>query len=239
MIAAMMLVALTKPSVSMYFFWVLMFAPGGLRAACLVVAAYVSLTCAAALAQDSGLIELMQAWLERAESGVSWGASRGGGAILKGNDGVQITGINLASVLSAAGLPALIKPAFIAVLMLLGAWIFWRRRGRLLSTLGVTAIVARFSGYHGWYDDVLMLIPLVSLLTWAREGESARGRAMAGWLSIAFGLFLLAPGGIYSLPRGLANVYAVGQSVCWLTGLVFLAYTARSPACERRVVASE
>ena len=62
---------------------------------------------------------------------------------------------------------------------------------------------------------------------------------MAGWLSIAFGLSLLAPGGIYSLPRGLANAYAIGQSVCWLTGLVFLTRTARSPTRERRVVASE
>ena len=245
-IAALMLAALIKPSVSAYFFWILMFAPGGLRAACLVGVAYVALTAAASLAQDSGLIELMQAWLERAQSGLAWGASKGspqrevgGGAIVNGIDGLRITGINLSSLLSVAGWPALIAPASFAVLLLLGAWVFWCRRGRLLSVLGVTAIVARLSAYHGWYDDVLMLIPLVALTTWAREGESARGRAMAGWLSIAFGLSLLAPGGIYSLPRGLANAYAIGQSVCWLTGLVFLTRTARSPARERRVVASE
>jgi len=238
-IAALMLAALMKPSVSAYFFWILMFAPGGLRAACLVGAAYVALTAAASLAQDSGPYELMQAWMMRAHSGLEWGASKGGGAIASGSAGLRITGINLSSMLSVAGWSALITPASFAVLLLLGAWVFWCRRGRLLSVLGVTAIVARFSAYHGWYDDVLVLIPLVALITWAREGESARGRAMAGWLSIAFGLFLLAPGGIYLLPRGLANAYAIGQSVCWLTGLVFLARTARSPTCERRVVASE
>ena len=90
-----------------------------------------------------------------------------------------------------------------------------------------------------WYDDVLMLIPLVALIAWARGGASARSRAMAGWLSLGFGLSLLAPGGIYSLPRALANAYAIGQSVCWLAVLVFLAWTARSPVRDRRVIASE
>ena len=238
-IAVLMLGALMKPSVSAFFFWILVFAPGGLRAACLVGTGYVALTYAASLAQDSGPIELMDAWLERARAGMLWGSSRGGGAIVNGTDGLEITGINLASILSVAGSQALTLPVTVAALALLGAWILWRRRARLLSLLGVTAIVARFSVYHGWYDDVLMLIPLVALIAWARGGASARSRAMAGWLSLGFGLSLLAPGGIYSLPRALANAYAIGQSVCWLAGLVFLAWTARSPVRDRRVIASE
>ena len=80
-----------------------------------------------------------------------------------------------------------------------------------------------------------------------REGSLTALFLRAGWAPILSSLnsldrlrlSLLAPGGIYSLPRALANAYAIGQSVCWLAGLVFLAWTARSPVRDRRVIASE
>ena len=54
-IAALMLVALVKPSVSAYFFWIPLLTPGGFRAACLVVAGYALLTVAACAAHQMAL----------------------------------------------------------------------------------------------------------------------------------------------------------------------------------------
>jgi len=69
---------------------------------------------------------------------------------------------------------------------------------------------------------------------WAREAATSRSRSFAAWIAVAFALSLLAPGGTYSLPRVLANVYAVGQALCWLVAMVFLASAARRPYHEAR-----
>jgi len=241
-VAGLLLAALVKPSVAAYFFWIPLFVPGGLRVACVVVAGYVVLTWLAGLAQDLGPVELMRAWLERATAGAEWGATRGGGAMAWATDGaaenLRIKSINLHSVLSVIGKPELIGPLSFVPLLLLGAWVWLRRRGHLLSLLGVSAIVARFSSYHGWYDDVIMLMPLVALLHWTHAAASGRARTVATWLSLWFALFLLAPGGIYALPPALANTYAIAQAVCWLASLVFLVSMTRVPYPDDRAVAS-
>ena len=233
-IAALVLAALVKPSVSAYFFWILLFVPGGFRPACVVVAAYVALTFGASLAQQQGPIELLEAWMRRATGGVEWGATRGEGGIqsaapaggASARTAFVIKSINLHSLLSIAGLRQLISSASFALLALLGAWVFWNRRGHLLCLLGVSAIAARFCSYHGWYDDVMMLIPLAALLACSRAADSARSRRIATGLALALVLFLLAPGGIYALPPTLANTYVVVQAACWLAGLAFLAVMA-------------
>ena len=234
--AGLILLALIKPSVAAYFFWIPLFVPGGLRVACLVLAGYVLLTVGAALAQDQGVYELMEAWLRRAASGIEWGSSQGGGAITKG--ALRITGINLQSVLSVLGERGLIGVLAPVPIVLLGAWVLWRRAADMGRLLGVTAIVARFASYHGWYDDVLLLLPLVALIRESHAGACPRERAFATWLALAGTLFLLAPGGTYSLPQGLANLYAIAQAGCWVTVLVFLVRTTRSPNHPARAVAS-
>ena len=74
-----------------------------------------------------------------------------------------------------------------APLVLLGAWVFMRRRADVLILLGVAAIVARFASYHGWYDDVLLFMPLVALIRCARVAEAPRARAVAAWLALVGG----------------------------------------------------
>ncbi|MEC8651619.1 MAG: glycosyltransferase 87 family protein [Planctomycetota bacterium] len=239
-IAALMLVALVKPSMSAYFFWIPLLIPGGFRAACLVVAGYALLTVAACAAQPHGPVDLIEQWLSRAAAGVRYGASVGGGAMPLAK-GSSITGINLHSVLIALGQGAWIRMLSPAPLLLLGAWVFMRRRADVLILLGVAAIVARFASYHGWYDDVLLLMPLVALIRCARVAEAPRARAVAAWLALVGGLFLLAPGGTHlgrlGLPT-LANVYVVSQAVFWVVAMVFLARAARSPVPLAHAVAS-
>ncbi|MEC8253772.1 MAG: hypothetical protein VX044_11205, partial [Planctomycetota bacterium] len=229
-----------KPSMSAYFFWIPLLVPGGFRAACLVVGGYALLTVAACAAQPQGLLDLIEQWLHRAVQGVRYGASVGGGA-MPVTKGSSITGINLHSVLIALGQGAWIRALSPAPLVLLGVWVLIRRRADVLILLGVAAIVARFASYHGWYDDVLLLMPLVALIHCASAAASSRARAAAALLALAGGLFLLAPGGTHlgrlGLPT-LANVYVVAQAIFWLVAMVFLARAARSPIPSARAVAS-
>jgi hypothetical protein len=98
----------------------------------------------------------------------------------------------------------------------------------------VTALVARFSCYHGWYDDLILLVPLLAVLRISRvHPEVSRLRSVSRLLCIAMSLFLLAPGGSYSLPHPWNNVYVVGQAVLWLLVLGFLVFMVRrDPTCR-------
>ena len=88
---------------------------------------------------------------------------------------------------------------------------------------------------------VLLLMPLVALIRCARVAEAPRARAVAAWLALVGGLFLLAPGGTHLGRLGiptLANVYVVSQAIFWVVAMVFLARAARSPIPSARAVAS-
>jgi hypothetical protein len=104
--AALGLGALVKPSVSVPFFWIVLFVPGRLRPVLLVTAGYVALTLFAASFQALGVLSLIQGWLVNASAV----AVRGGHA-------------NLHIWLAAVGLKAWLLPASLLVLVALGCWI--------------------------------------------------------------------------------------------------------------------
>ena len=250
-IAALFLVALVKPSLSAHFFWVLLLVRTGLRPAVLTLGGYTVLTWIASLVQEKGPLDLLRIWLRRGAAGVRYGASKGAGSIQlpdppaehvaralpegTGDQLLRITSINLHSVLSAMGGADLQRTSSFAVLGLVGIWVWWRRRCPLWMLLGVTALVVRFASYHGWYDDVILLVPLVSLFRIAGgEGEgSGRLRRVAWTLACATALSLLAPGGLYTLPHPWNNVYVIAQTAVWLVVLVFLLYVANRTAPAR------
>jgi len=65
LVALMFLVALVKPSLSAPFFWLVLFVPGRLRPAMLIVAGYIGLTLLASAFQPAGLVQLIHGWLAR------------------------------------------------------------------------------------------------------------------------------------------------------------------------------
>lgn len=246
--------ALTKPSLGAFFFWIVLFARGGLRPAAMVVGSYAVLTWAASLFHQQGPVAVMRRWFQGGVRGSKWGATYGSGGIHPSGQGDGLTGqvsdahvevtatesmlrienINLHSVLSWMGERGHIAMASFVALLLLGVWVAWHRRSPIWYQIGVTAIVTRLGVYHAWYDDVIMLLPIIALyrISIGLEGVSNPQRRLAGILCLASVLFLLAPGGIYLLPVMLSNFYVVAQFLLWLAVLVYLAAGAST---QRRI----
>ncbi|MCP5023137.1 MAG: DUF2029 domain-containing protein [bacterium] len=249
-IAALFLVALIKPTLSVPFFWIVLFARGGLRPATLIGIGYVGLTALASLAQKNGPIQLMRAWFERGVHGAAWGARHGEGSIravtvasktLPTEETTQasepilrITSINLHSTLGYLGHANWITPATLIALGLVGLWVLLHRRRSIWILMAVVAIVARFYTYHGWYDDVLLLLPLIALARIAKDpvAHSKRISSIATFLLVSMTASLLAPGGSYLLPYPWNNIYLITQSALWLCVLMFLLIMARHPGVQ-------
>jgi hypothetical protein len=211
LVAALFLFALAKPTISAPFFWLMLCIPARWSAAALVVAGYVGLSLFAAAYQSAGLAALL-------------GDSLGYGSALAVGAGYA----NLHSWLSAVGLGAWILPASGAALAALGAWIYVHRSVDIWILLGVTAIVARLWTYHNWYDDLLILLPMVALFRLAKQrpfGDHSDVVA-ASLLAVAW-VMTRAPGGLYLFPPPWDSVWVVGQITVWLALLVFLLDRAR------------
>ncbi|MFH0945546.1 MAG: glycosyltransferase family 87 protein [Planctomycetota bacterium] len=241
-LTALFLVALVKPTMSAFFFWIVLFAAGNLRPSLLVCGGYALLTAVASLFQSVGPIDLVRAWVARGLAGSIHGARRGEGSIrpaeLSGDNSLHITSVNLHSVLSYLRHVDLILPATLLVLGLLGLWVWFHRKCPIWILIGVTALVVRFGMYHGWYDDVVLLLPLITLFRIFKGEETAgpRLRWVAGSLFAMMSASLLAPGGVYTLPFPWNNVYVLLQTVIWLGVLLFLGFLAcRSRAGDRRI----
>jgi hypothetical protein len=201
----MILLALAKPIIAAPFFWIVIFA-GSFRPAVLVVAGYVALTLFAASFQEAGTIDLLRHFLARAYAT----------SVRAGEANVQI-------LLSHMGLAEWAAPASLTILFLLGIWIWRHRRDDLWLLIGVTALVARFWSYHRWYDDLLILLPMVALFRIAKSGPTSRGMDVAAGLLFAFTLvFMMAPGGLYLLPPPWNKIYNIVQVFIWLADLAFL-----------------
>jgi hypothetical protein len=122
------------------------------------------------------------------------------------------------------------------VLAGLGWWTHGNRRADRWFLLGVTAVTARFWTYHGWYDDILVLLPLVALFRIAKRSEREGGRDVIAGLLFAITIAaMLAPGGLYLLPQPWKIAYVIGQVMLWLAVLLFLLDQVRR---ERNVLAA-
>ncbi len=205
--AALILITLVKPSISVPFFWIMLFVPGTLRPAALVSLGYLVRTLCAVSFQGPGLPMLLRDWLAR----VSALATIGGYA-------------DLHSLLATLRLEHWSLPASSVVLTALGVWVYCYRQRDLWLLLGVTALVARFWTYHGWYDDLLILLPMVALFRVAKQEPADGIGVVAGALLSITLLVMLAPGGLYLFPPPWKMLYVTGQIIVWLIGLIALLY---------------
>jgi len=215
-----MLAALVQPTIAAPFFWLVLFRAGGVRAAAIVVGGYLALTAFAVPFQmeaygnpevgprPGGVVDI---WTRRAQGGTYYGSIKGGYGTVH-------------DVLASFELRSWNAAASVTILAIAGAWLFRQRRAELWPLLGVTAIVARIWTYHRWYDDLLLLLPLIALFRLTRQPEIGPWtRAAAGALFLWIWAFLLAPGVLYTLPSldFLVDVQVAG----WLVALAFLVGT--------------
>jgi hypothetical protein len=198
-------VALVKPTLSGPFFWVLALVPGGIRPGALAALGY-------------GVLTLIALPTERV-------AVVGGSvATLAASTRYALADryADLGVLLQALGLARWAPAATAAIVLWLGWWTWRRRLGDVWPLLAVTALVSRFLAYHRWYDDLVLLLPLVALFRLAsgRGARAAPSRA-AAWLFTILWASLLAPGGYYLLPAPFNAVWAVLQAIVWATVLVY------------------
>lgn len=204
--AVLFLVTLVKPSVSAPFFWLMIVLPRRLRPAILVVLGYAALTLAAATFQEAGLPLLLRDWLWR---GSTSAAPNGYG--------------HLQILLAGLGLRSWMFPASLVILMALGIWCYRQRDADVWLLLGVTGIVARVWAYHRVYDDVLLMLPLITLYRLAKHhGVSTNPGGVAAGLCGLLSLTLIAPGPWHNIAPPWRDLYDGFHVGTWLAALGYL-----------------
>lgn len=208
LVAALLLGALVKPNLSAPFCWVVLFASRSLRPAWIAGAAYVALTLVSASFQPADLPTILLQSLAN--------ASEVGTKAVPGNVA------NLHVWLGSLGLEELAFPASLLVMIALGVWVWRNRDADLWILLGATGYTALFATYHRWYDELLLLLPIVALFRIAKSSADPATAANAGVLLVFMVASTLAPGGLFLFPPPLNLLYVAGQVLIWATGLVFL-----------------
>ncbi len=209
--AALLALALIKPTASLPFLW-LFVAVGEWRGLIGGLLLYSLLTLGAACYQDESVPNLLSSWLE--QSRLSY----------------QEPGYaNLNSLLGTSALETWGFSLSLIIFLGAGAWVIVHRKADLWILAGVLGIVARLWTYHRIYDD-LLLVPAVIALYRHPEGSGRKWRQSFLILSLAS---LLAPGGLRLLPFPWGRVYELGQVAIWLGLLIFLVSLTRQ---ERKTV---
>jgi hypothetical protein len=212
---AMLLFALVKPVLSAPFFWIVCFAIGRVRPIVLVTVGYMGITLFAASFIDESLPAVLTGWT--GETPNLWAGH-----------------VNLQKWLALMGLHTFLWPATLAILVAFGGWVLRYRNVDFWILLGVAALVTRLGFHHRLYDDLLLLIPMVSLFRVARAGAETDGvRVLAG---ILFGLTwatLMAPAQLFTYSPPVPTLTEAGQAVVWIAVLIFLLAAARRDAAAR------
>jgi hypothetical protein len=201
--------ALAKPSLAAPFFWMVLFRPRRPLWAIAIVAIYLGLMAVPGLVQPVGAVQLSHEFLSRTEHDMAKGAASYGHA-------------NLHSWFGAVGRADWDTAGSLVVLGLLGLWTWRHRRADPWLLMSAAAFAARLWTYHGWYDDLILLIPMIALFRLAKQGATDAPKVWAGSLFAAMLGSTLAPGGLYLLPAPWNEAYVVAQVVVWLAACAFL-----------------
>jgi hypothetical protein len=207
--ALVFVAALAKPSLAAPFFWMVLFRPKRPLWAIAIGAIYLGLTAVPGLAQPVGAVQLCHQYLSR----IGYDEAKAAASIGQAN---------VHSWLIAVGRPEWNTAGSLMVLGLLGLWTWRHRRADPWLLMSAAAFAARFWTYHGWYDDVILLIPMIALFRLAKQGATDGQKVWAGSLLTVMLGSTLAPLGLYRLPVLWDVAYVVAQVVVWLAACVFL-----------------
>ena len=212
----LILFSLIKPTLSAPFLWLVLLLPGRWRPTLLVATGYVALTCFAVMFQPDGWDVLLSYCRNLVDH------------TMQGHT-------TLIGLLDAFDLRAFATPASAALFIAFGAWVYRYRRVDPWLLLGVAAFVARTWSYARPYDDLLILVPIVTLFRITQGGPINRNtRLVAELLLVAMVICNLIPGNVVAwAPPGRYLIEAIFASV-WGAALFFLLREAHREA-EARV----
>ena len=232
-IVGSLLITLTliKPTVSVPFFGLVLFLPGRLRPAILVISQYGLLAFISSLIQRTNPIDLHQTWLKLGVSAAAWSSAGGDGdqtASLSESPGTisqlmfNDLGYNdVHSLLGAIKLNQWNLLASLVILLALAVWIYYHRTVNFWLLLSITAIVARLWVYHRVYDDLLLILPIISLWRIHLDMDNQQS-AIASILLGIMTVSALVPASLRFYPGLLGIGFRMGQLAVWLSILVFL-----------------
>jgi hypothetical protein len=170
-IAGMFVMALTDPSLTLMFFWPLLFAVGRFRPAILAIGGYAILTIAAAYGHPSDFRADIRLWFEHVQrqAGTGYG--------------------NLQDWLLLLGLERAFLPASAVLLASTAVFSWWCQRRDIWLLLGIAAIVSRLWMAPRIDHDALLIIPLMALARLASSQVASKNivacaRAALGMLGV-------------------------------------------------------
>ncbi|MEQ9371501.1 MAG: hypothetical protein RIG63_21105 [Coleofasciculus chthonoplastes F3-SA18-01] len=224
----LIIVALVKPTLAVPFFWIVLFVPGRVRPTLMVPLGYVVLAWLAAAFQESDIFSLHHDWLAYGIKAAAWSSAGGGAGGSDGGLGGDIGYGDLHSLMGTLGLSEWNFPVSILVLLALGCWVYWHRCVDLWLLVGVVAIVARVWTYHRVYDDMLILLSMVTLFRIAKQdANSNTDRVVSGMLFAIALIASLVPASLRLLPSPWDLFFKAGQTTIWMVMLIFLLAQAR------------
>ncbi|MEQ8384028.1 MAG: hypothetical protein RH949_16870 [Coleofasciculus sp. A1-SPW-01] len=232
----LIVVALVKPTLAVPFFWIVLFVPGRVRPTLMVGLGYVALAWLAAAFQESDIFSLHHDWLAYGIKAAAWSSAGGGAEGGDGGLGGDIGYGDLHSLMGTLGLSEWNFPVSILVLLALGCWVYWHRYVDLWLLVGVVAIVARVWTYHRVYDDMLILLPMVTLFRIAKQdAKSDTDRVVSGMLFAIALIASLVPASLRLLPSPWDLFFKAGQTTIWMVMLIFLLVQAQ---CKKQMQVS-
>jgi hypothetical protein len=126
--------------------------------------------------------------------------------------------------LAALGLKPWNPAASVLALLLLGCWIYRYRRADLWLLLGVTAIVARLWVYHRSYDDMLIILPMITLFRIAKSDGSKNGYDVLAGVILAISIVIMFVPALKLVAPQWESLLKNSQTVIPLTILWFLLF---------------
>lgn len=207
-IALLFLFSSLKIPITAPFFLVSLISGRAFRPLFIAACGYIVLTYVAISYRDTGLIETLRIWIEDSSA-----LAVGGGYA------------NLHIWLGSLGLKQLILPFSLVMISAFSLWLYKFRNVDIWIQLGVAAIVSRLWTYHRLYDDLLILIPMITIFRISRSSQLSRNESLAADLLLVISwLGLLSPGFFLQLPLPVGTLFRTGQTAIWISMLIFLLY---------------
>lgn len=210
-ITVLFLLALVKPTFAAPFFLIVLFVCPGYRTAGAIVFSYLLLTLLASIFQEPGVVNLTANWLKHAyainaKAAATWDYG------------------SVHTWLTVVGLSQWNSIVSILLLCGLGIWIYHVYRVDVWLIFGVTALVARMWSYHGIYDDMLIIIPIIAVFRHIKRMTKASPPKLSAQLLLAGSIFvMLIPARLFIVwPAPWPHLYAISHIFFWLWLILYL-----------------
>lgn len=205
--SVLILFCLVKPSISIPFSLILFRNREGLLQVVFIVIIYSFFTFFAASFQEIGLLKLVENWL-----------------LIAKREGInaKFGYANLHQWMAAIGLGDWITHASLSMLGLL-CWLLYRYRDKdIWLLMGITAIISRIWTYHALYDDILILIPMITLFRITKQGADDKEEGIKAGILLAICWFsVLAPSRLLNSPPPWDLLFKTVQPSVWMAVLIF------------------